>query len=93
MLERVERIARVAGVRYDEENPFARRRRDDGEEKKNSFSNALDEAVARKARPSRDLATPTSEAYNLMLSYPTQSLFYTGQAKLKWTEAMPSGRP
>ena len=91
MLDRVERVARIAGVRYEEENPFARRRRED-EEKKDSFSNMLGEAIEKRARPVSDLSTETPRAYNLMLSRPTQSLFYTGQAKIKWAEALPNGQ-
>lgn len=88
MVERVQRVARVSKVRYDEESPFARRRKEDGEQK-DGFSHMLNEEQERRKEQLAQRAAERESAYNLNLSRPTQSLFYTGQAKIKWADGLP----
>ena len=75
MVERVERVMRIKRVRFNNDELFERREKDE------SFSSIFEDEVEKKKK--RQMKQEDSEtAYHLEIGRATQSLFYQGKADI-----------
>lgn len=82
MLERVERVTRIKGVKFDTEDLFQRRRGFDERHERELFASIFEDEIEKKKRRAEEESAAKDDAYRLDVGRATQSLFYQGKAEL-----------
>ena len=81
MIDRIEKVSRVKGIGYEQEQNFRRKEEYQDKQGGKNFSAVLENVQKKKTASEKSVSVP--EAYRLELSNITHSLFYEGGLNFK----------